>query len=568
MITDAKKYLSEDEYNDFKEIVKEAKNRYNDYILFFSENNGKGKSAALESYQRLFVRWIVLSARATQLEYNDYFETADKLLKGCIEQIDRIIDVITMETPPEQLYCSNDPSLYPCIKENHLYYISDLREVLEAHIEEFCTDFEKCPEELAEISRALEERLAKYPNQFVIVSTQTPYIKEIKKEFGKPIKYTNYGVMFEYKELQAEEQAPLKTIRSRKADDFFSEKPNKIKQVSTAQECLNASLLPSSSQIDLMYRLFKAGKDGIGELPDRIKKSTRGKKQLSIERKGKTRSIIQTGVNGVTEVQIENIELLETGKKGKARQLWNLFLSQVIEQALNNGELVKNQIIIKYDDVIEKKLYKNAKTASRGIERAFDVVSSIKVKGYITRKGKNSKREQVEAGVLFYHMKKTGKGSVIIYINENINWDFIVTAYFMIPNEYYALSGNAADLFYYIFYLARQRREEIMKNNGAFCISYRAIQNFLMLPDENTATKATTQIKSPIDEAIGNILDNVSPDVIELIPDNTEYIDITEYLDNRFLTVKLKGDSLKYYTDYFKGVNKTIAEKERRRQKT
>lgn len=229
MITDAKKYLSEDEYNRFKEIIKEAKDRYNDYILYFSENNAEGKTNAKKLYQSLFVQWIILSAKATQQEYNDYFETADKLLKGCIEQINRIIDVITMETPPEQLYCSDDPSLYPCIKEDQFYYVSDLKEVLEAHMEEFRRDFEKCPEELAEINRALEKRLAKYPNQFIIKSnTQDLDIKSLETKLGKPIKRTKYGIMFKYKDFQRDEDFPFGLVYSysKKSDSKKSDLPN------------------------------------------------------------------------------------------------------------------------------------------------------------------------------------------------------------------------------------------------------------------------------------------------------------------------------------------------------
>jgi hypothetical protein len=360
--------------------------------------------------------------------------------------------------------------------------------------------------------------------------------------------------------MRKEEKQPLEQIQ-------YSLHPEEIKGVIIKQDSLNASIIPSSSGTQLVYRTMLAG-ENLGDLPSRIEDGTRGKTTLTIDKADKARKIIQTRAGGVDEIEIENIELLPGGKKGSAaRKMLVYLLAQTAKQALNNGETTKPRLIVTYEDLIAKGLYKNTKTASRGIERAFDVLSSLKIKGYTTRRGKNKRREQVEAGVLFYHMKKTGKGSVIISLNDNFNWEYLAQAYTMIPNVYYSLPSNAGDLFYYIFYLARQRHEEIKKNKGTFPISYRSIQRFLMLPDETTATKATTQIKVPIEEAIANIENKVAPDLIELYPDNTEYINIAEYLDKRFLVVTLGGQYLKYFTEYFTSVEKVITTNEKRRQK-
>lgn len=338
----------------------------------------------------------------------------------------------------------------------------------------------------------------------------------------------------------------------------------------TPRQSSTASIIPNSSSTQLAYRTLLAGKESLGDLPRRINKSTGGRSALEIESDESKRTLRLTRERGIDEFEIDNIELLQGGKQGSSvRKMFIYLLSQTTTQALNNGEITKPCIVISYDDLISKKMYKNAKTASRGVERAFDVLSKIRISGYTFRRGKDGtpKREQVEAGVLFYHMKKTGKGSVVIYLNDNINWGYIAQAYTMLPNAYYALPSNAADLLQYIFYLARQRHGEIGKNNGEFRISYRSIQRFLMLPDEDTATNPTAQIKKPIEDAIGNILDNVSPSLIELDPDDAEYINITEYLDKRSLTIRLKGEYLKFFTDYFRRVEKQIADDVRRRER-
>lgn len=340
-----------------------------------------------------------------------------------------------------------------------------------------------------------------------------------------------------------------------------------FKEVSTRQ-ISSASIIPSSSSTQLAYRTMLAGKENLGDLPQRIRKSTNGKSALKLVGNDSSRTLKLIRKNGIDEFEIDNVELLHGGKQGSSvRKMYIYLLSQTTAQALNNGEAVKPTIIISYDDLISKKMYKSAKTASRGIERAFDVLSKIRIKGYSIHRGKKQKREQVEAGVLFYHMKKTGKGSVIISLNENINWSYIAQAYTMLPNEYYALPSNAADLLQYIFYLARQKHEEIKKNNGEFKISYRSIQRFLMLPDVETASNPTAQIKKPIDEAIGNIMDSVDSKLIELMPDTVEYINITEYLDKHYLSVILKGKYLKYFIDYFRRIEKQIEAEKKRREK-
>ena len=220
-------------------------------------------------------------------------------------------------------------------------------------------------------------------------------------------------------------------------------------------------------------------------------------------------------------------------------------------------------------------MYSSPLTAKRGFWKSFGVLKGISYKGYIERRGKKQTRlEQKQDGVLFYNAEADGKGNVVIKINEDFKWELLTTSYTYVPPEYYSLEGNAADLFYLIFYLARQNHAALTKsrhtNNGKeeayFTISYRAIQEFLQLPNEDTATKATTEIKVPIEKAIGDILDRGIPD-LELETINAEYCSIQEYLNSGKLKVILKGDYLNYFLNYFKKVEKRITTAAAKKQK-
>lgn len=329
----------------------------------------------------------------------------------------------------------------------------------------------------------------------------------------------------------------------------------------------NTSIIPSSSSVHLAYRTLIAGNEKIGELTGNILQSTNNKVTAAIERKGDMREITQTRSGGIDTIIVEDINLLQSGRQGSsARKMLVYILSEIAQQVLNNGEPTKTGVLISYEDLVKAGLYASKKTASRGVENAFNVLSSLKIKGYSVRKrkGKDVKLEQEEAGVLFYHMSKTNKGSVIISINEHFNWFYLVQFYTMIPNVYYKLKSTASDLFFYIFYLARQKHEEISKTQ-TFTISMRAIQNYLMLPDEEIATNPTHQIKKPIEEAVGNILDCVPSDLLEIKIERKEYSSIKEYLNGGVLIITLKGEYLKYFSNYFNKIEKANWLEEKRR---
>ena len=331
------------------------------------------------------------------------------------------------------------------------------------------------------------------------------------------------------------------------------------------QEALNAGYIPSSSGIDLLYRILTAGKSGFGELQERLEKQSKGKKGVVINRNGQTREITQITSKGQDTIIFDIEHLLESRQNSPARKILLYSLSQILQQALSNNNVIRDGVIISYQDMVDKRMYGDKKAAKRGLDRAFDLLSSIKVKGYITR-GKG-KIEQVKASVLFYDLEHTGKGSAILQINDTLNWGYIVQQYAMLPDAYYELPPNAADLYYYIFNQVRINIKQVMENDGRRNISYKAIHNLLGLPTIEAATNPTTQIKNPIENAIGAIADSKQDALYIEATTQTEYNSIYEYLEKGYITVVINPD---YLTDYMKKVKeweKANLEAKKRRMK-
>jgi hypothetical protein len=326
-----------------------------------------------------------------------------------------------------------------------------------------------------------------------------------------------------------------------------------------------ASFIPSSSIVEFIYRVLTVGKSGLGELPERLEKQSLGKKKVTISRKGQIREIKQTTPKGQDIIIIETDNLLEKRSNSSARKIFLYFLRQILQQALSNANVIRDGVTINYQDVIGKKMYRTTQTAKRGLERAFDLLSTIKVKGYISR-GKG-RIEQVKASVLFYDLDTSKKGIATLKINDTLNWGYIIQQYSIMPDAYYELPPNAADLYYYIFNQARINIKKLIENNGKINISYKSIHTFLGLTSIESATNPTVQIKNPIENAIGDILDCDQDELYIEVASPTEYNNINEYLERGYITAVINPECIEPYKEKFKEWEKAIQKEQERQQK-
>lgn len=157
------------------------------------------------------------------------------------------------------------------------------------------------------------------------------------------------------------------------------------------------------------------------------------------------------------------------------------------------------------------------------------------------------------------------RGQCLIFFNPRISWGFLTQYFTILPSYYFRLPNRASDLLYYIFYLARQRVKEI-EDRGYFTISMRAVQERLNLPSEVGNKDPHRTIKEPVEEAI-TAIEEASKDIEFTI---TPYYDIeapiSEYLDNGYLKIELKGKYAKDFIELSKDTTKQIQTAERRRE--
>ena len=318
------------------------------------------------------------------------------------------------------------------------------------------------------------------------------------------------------------------------------EKLNKIK----------ASIIPSSPSVDFIYRIFIAGKSGLREMQERLKNQSHGKKEVTIDRDGQTREITQTTAKGQDTIILDVDHLLESRQNSPARKILLYFLSQILQQALSNNNVIRDGVIISYQDMVDKGMYNTTQTAKRGLDRAFDLLSTIKIKGYIIR-GKR-KIEQVKASLLFYDLEHTGKGNAILMINDTLNWGYIVPQYALLPDAYYELPPNAADLYYYIFNQARINIKNVTKKGGKINISYKSIHTLLGLAAIDDASNPTVQIKNPIENAIGAISDSKQDALYIETTSPTEYTNIHDYLERGYITAVINPEYMECYIEKVK----------------
>lgn len=328
------------------------------------------------------------------------------------------------------------------------------------------------------------------------------------------------------------------------------------------QEAKNFYNVPTSPAIDLFLETLGAG-ENIADLPYRKAAINHGALIEVLENKEKREITAQT-VKSELKIELTDIEKL-AGSNKAAKKLFVLSLIKANEQAIHNGQLSRDYVSFPLQELVDIGLYKSLRSARKGFNAGADILTSIKVAGK-TRKTNKKEIAQDSLRVPF-----TGSdiidGQCYIYLNERINWAFIIQYFTLLPRYYFKLSNRGSDLLFYIFYLARQNTKRIAEQ-GYFTISFRAIQHRLQLPNEEGLNNPQRDIKDVIDNAIeqietehNNTYGNME---FSLLPVYEEGSPIAQYLDNGYLRVELKGEFATGFIAISKGAEKKQIEAQRK----
>lgn len=327
--------------------------------------------------------------------------------------------------------------------------------------------------------------------------------------------------------------------------------------------------LPSSPSINLLYDVLGAGDlDNLPALKGRYNRNI----QLDVEEQGDKRRVSYTKDKTAVSIEIDDFRKV-ANRNPQAKKILTRILWRANEQAIYNGELMRDKVTFPLRELVGEGQYKNLETARQGFYNVADTLTGLKISGKIERGGKKKTIQQGVHAVLFKGIK-VDNATCEIYLNELLNWGLITPYYTGLPDYYFELPDRAAELLEYIFYEARQHTRQLAEQ-GYFTISYRAIQYRLNLPNEDTIRNTKRDIKDAIEGAIEQIEERYrkyavplqpgeEPD-FSLLPLGDYEAPIKKYLNEGRLQVSLKG----LYAERFIEISQKTADKveaARRRQ--
>lgn len=320
--------------------------------------------------------------------------------------------------------------------------------------------------------------------------------------------------------------------------------------------------VPDSTASNLILETLGAGA-AIADLPAR-KRQVNHSTTLEVLESGKRRQVSLKTQKASVTIELADIDKL-TGSNKPAKKLFVLALIKANEQAIHDGQLTKNYISFPLQELIDTGFYSTPQSARKGFNAGMDTLTSLKIKGHIQQTKK--KGSSIDALEVLFTGARIERGQCTIFFNERISWSFIAQYFTILPRYYFRLSNRASDLLYYIFYLARQHTRDI-EERGYFTIGFRAIQHRLQLPSEIRNNNPDRTIKQPIEEAIEQIEDGHSGLYgnmeFGLLPVYDDATTISEFLENGYLKVELKGAFAETFIAISKGTAKQIEAAQKR----
>lgn len=320
--------------------------------------------------------------------------------------------------------------------------------------------------------------------------------------------------------------------------------------------------------INLMEDALKGGDlEGLALL-ERHGSITHGADTKVYTKDGKLRIERKTNNSEIT-IQFSNFAALKGSNKA-AKKMLIFILQEINRQGVvkSDGTLVREVLTFPIKRLVECGMYSAERSARTGFDSAIDGLKGD-VQGLIKLRGKDRTSTGKTSLTLFPTLSRED-GTCSVRLNPDINWESIAPFYTIIPTYAYKLSNRAFDLLIYICTQARQRTDEISKNNG-FYLSLRSVQYALNLPDETKTKNPKKDIKQPVADCIDEIMrendqaKNEGNFSIRLTPEGIEGKRIEAYLNDGKILVSMQGA----YFDYFEGIYKgraRIAESQRQRQ--
>ena len=316
---------------------------------------------------------------------------------------------------------------------------------------------------------------------------------------------------------------------------------------------------PSSPVNSLIIEALAAGEEHIFELPERKKQVSNSSTYTALQQGSKVR-IVKKTKDGSYTVEFSDSAMLSNTP---ARKLLNLCLIKANQQAVHDHKMTQSTVTFPLQDMIDLGMYSTPQSALAGFKAGMRTLCDIYVEV--------DTKERTKGGHIFrpWDIQKTN-GQYTVLLEDGFDWAILTQSFMLLPATYFRLSSNAAELYNYIFYIARQRGKDI-SSKGFFTISLRAIHARLNLPSEVGCKKPKQYIRDPIESAIEEIevahYEDFGNDYLQLELHYNEKGNTQDYLDNGYLKVYLREDFAEATLNIRAKKSKIIETSKKRRDK-
>ena len=322
--------------------------------------------------------------------------------------------------------------------------------------------------------------------------------------------------------------------------------------------------LPTSSPLILFNDIIGSGKSLSALQARKQTYSHRAADELKVRGKDGKTAIVQTKEQSKTIVILDTLDSLTHNVH--QRKIARHILRLANEQCFFNGIMSRFTVEFPLDDLIGDSLYMNNDTARVGFVRAMAALQAPAIMGYITKKSRAGKEEEIKQAKLanLFIQSECSNNICKVWLNPYLNWNFLLQYFTIIPSYYMQLTDKASDLLEHIFIQARQN-EAAIKAGKPFNISFRSICYKLGIPTEEEVKtipkyqkRYSKHIVEPLNDTIKEIIaKNDKGYSITVHSSGYSHSNISEYLNTGYLEIAIKKDS-----PYYDPLTKMISRKE------
>ena len=217
--------------------------------------------------------------------------------------------------------------------------------------------------------------------------------------------------------------------------------------------------------------------------------------------------ITVTGRKTQLKLAIRDVEKLGHASVG-TRKIYMYILQLINQQCINHkGDFFNDSVTFPLQDLVDMGIYNREQSARKGFHAAMLILESFSVEFHYKIYAGNGKKvaSRQDGCIVLFTGHFVKNGICTIFLNNKAAWNQLASNHWMIMPDYYGyLAGEAVDLIYQIFYLARQRTSEI-STNASFTIKLATVHKGLALRDPAETNDIHIDIYRKVDSAINQI---------------------------------------------------------------